>query len=363
MASTDNFTSTLLPLIDKIAAEADFSKVLFEKTFLNTDFNKANTIVTGVRHGNVVPIISDVPNYESFPFVDANACDITECDLNTNYSGKKWELGLIECRIPICLRSFQDDFLVFWNQYKMVNPTTDVVTQDYLETALMQFLADKVKTSLNAAKWRTAYFGDKASSSGYFNGFNGFFTQAEANAANVVVIAKNDGVTYADQQMTGQEIYDTLVAMDEKRSAQVWSSDNEVVYMNQMLAQRFASYLNGLTETSCCPNMEINPEAIGSRRFTTANLMFRGVPIVPVHEFDGIINGTAELNGGGGAAARVDPNRILWTHKSNLLVGTSQQEDLDMFEIWYDRTDKKVYMEAGAYLGATIPLNEYVLAI
>ncbi|CAA7195451.1 MULTISPECIES: hypothetical protein [Chryseobacterium] len=363
MAITDNFVTSLLPLIEKLSAEADFSKLLFEKTFLPTEFNKANTVVTGVKNGNVVPIITDEVDYESFPFVDANSCDTTECNLNTNYSGKKWELGLIECRIPICLRSFNDDFLIFWNDYKMINPTTEV-TKKYLNTALIQFLTNKVKNNLNGAKWRVAYFGDKASTSDYFNGFNGFFIQAEANTSLVVPIAKNTAGTYSAQQMTGQEVYDTLVEMEEVRLEKDWSATgNEVIKMPEKMARKFASYLNSLKDKDCCDGMErINPENIQTKSYTKDNMAFHGVPIMPVREWDEIINKTSELNGGGGNNPRVQPNRILWSPKEILLVGTQQREDLDMFEIWYDRTDRKVYIEAGSYLGASISLNEYVYA-
>ena len=80
-------------------------------------------------------------------------------------------------------------------------------------------------------------------------------------------------------------------------------------------------------------------------------------------EWDAIINGTAELNGGGGAAARENPNRIILTSKDNLLIGTEERQQLSMLDVFYEKKDKKVYIDAEAYLGAAVPLNEYILAI
>lgn len=370
MPITTNFKTELLPLIESLSAEADFSKLVFEKVFLPKDFNQSEafSIVTGVRNGNVLPLLRDVPNYESFPFVDSSSCDIPLCDQTHDYSGRKWELGLLECRTEICLRTFDEKFLVFWNQYKMVNLTGDETSgavARHLKTALLQYIVDNIKRDLNAAKWRAAYFGDKASDSKYFNGIDGFFVQAEANANNVVAIAKNNEGTYAEQVMTGEEIYNTLVQMEEKRENQLWESTTERIEMTKLMAQKLAGYLNRLDSQKCCgAGFEIDPtKIVGAKTFRYDNISFHGVPIIAIGEWDGIINNTSALNGGGGAAARVQPNRILWTSKDNLLVGTQEIDDLTMFEVIYDKVSRKVLIDAGAYLGAGIPFDNYVLAI
>lgn len=365
MAYTDNFVAELLPLVKDLAG-ADgirFSKAIFEKTFLASDITKSHTVVTGVRNGNLVPIISDVPNYESFPFVDASSCDTTECDLNSNYSSYKWELGLISCRVPICLRQFNDNFLIFWNSYRMLNPGE--VTAKYLRTALLQYLVDKVKNNLEAAKWRVEYFADKTSASNLFNGFNGWFAQMEANPALVVEIAKNAAATYALQKQTGQEVYDTLAAMEALYLQQDWSGTKPVTFkITKLQAQTLASYMNSLKDTACCDGVErLNPDNIQSKTFFFDKLSFHGIPLEVMPEWDAVINGTAELNGGGGANARVNPNRIILTSKDNMLIGTEERQMLSMLDVFYDKKDKKVYIDAEAYLGAAVPLNEYILAI
>lgn len=365
MAYTDNFVEDFLPLVDDLASaeNADYRKLIFNKVFIASDIAKDHTVVTGVRNGSLTPIIDMEPNYEAFPFINAESCDTTECDLNMNYSGQKWDLGLISCRVPICLRTFNDNFLIFWNSYKMLNPAK--VDRVYLKTALLQYITDLLVNSFEIAKWRVEYFGDKGSASPLLNGFDGWFAQAQAVPGLVVPIAKNAGATYVAQQMTGQEIYDLLIQMEALYLEQEWAGDKPMEYrMTKKMAMTLAAFLNKLKDSSCCDGVErINPDNVASKTFYFDKLAFHGIPIKPMPEWDKIINKVGVLNGGGGTAARVDPNRVLLINKSNLLIGTEERDMLKMLDIFYDKKDKKVYFDLEAYLGASIPLREYILAI
>ena len=365
MAYTDNFVEDFLPLVDDLisAENATYRALIFNKVFIASDIAKDHTVVTGVRNGSLVPIIDMEPNYNAFPFIDAESCDTTECDLNMNYSGKKWELGLISCRVGICLRTFNDNFLVFWNSYKMLNPAK--VDRVYLRTALLQYITDLLVNSFEIAKWRVEYFGDKASASTLLNGFDGWFAQAAAVPGLVVPIAKNNGATFALQQMTGQEIYKLLLAMEALYLEQEWAGDKPMEYrMTKKMAMTLAAFMNKLKDSACCDGVErLNPDNLATKFFYFDKLAFHGIPIKPMPEWDKIINKVTPLNGGGGTAARVDPNRVLLINKTNLLIGTEEREMLKMLDIFYDKKDKKVYFDLEAYLGAAIPLREYILAI
>ena len=365
MAYTDNFVEDFLPMVDDLisAENATYRALIFNKVFIASDIAKDHTVVTGVRNGSLVPIIDMEPNYNAFPFIDAESCDTEECDLNMNYSGKKWELGLISCRVGICLRTFNGNFLVFWNSYKMLNPAK--VDRVYLRTALLQYLTDLLTNSFEIAKWRVEYFGDKASASNLLNGFDGWFAQAAAVPGLVVPIAKNNGATFALQQMTGQEIYDLLLAMETKYLEQEWAGEKPMEFrITKKMAMTLAAFMNKLKDSACCDGVErLNPDNIGSRFYDYMKLAFHGIPLKVMPEWDKIINKVTPLNGGGGTAARVDPNRVLLINKTNLLIGTEEREMLKMLDIFYDKKDKKVYFDLEAYLGAAIPLREYILAI
>lgn len=365
MAYTDNFVADFLPLVEDLAGaeNATFSKLLFTKTFLASDITKQHTVVTGVRNGSLVPIITNQPNYNAFPFIDASSCDTTECALSATYSAMKWNLGLISCRVPICLRTFNDNFLIFWGQYKMLNPAK--VDSVYLKTALLQYITNLVSESLEAAKWRVEYFAEDGHASPLLNGFDGWFAQAEAVPGLVVPIPKNDALTYALQQMTGQEVYDLLLEMEQLYLTQEWAGMLPVEFrITKKMAMTLAAFLNTLKDSACCDGVErINPDNVGTRFFYFDKMTFHGIPIMPMPEWDAVINNVTALNGGGGTAARDNPNRALLIAKTNLLIGTEEKDMLSMLDIFYDKVSKKVYIDAEAYLGAAIPQREYILAI
>lgn len=363
MAYTDNFVSTLLPLVEDLvsADKMELSELLYSKSFEDGDVSDSHTIVPGVRHGHVIPILNNNPDYESFPFVDETSCAPTDCDVSNEFASHKWELGLIECRVGICLRSFDENFLRFFNQWRQTQEG-----EPDLNTAMIAFISDKFSLNHKAATWRTSYFGDKNSASAFFNGIDGFFTQAEANASQVIDIAKNDGLTFAEQAMTGQEVYDTLENMYLSAGEQAWFDPSIMEFrITRAMATKLVTFLNGLNDLKGYQCECIDPNtATQSRVFMLEGLRIFGLPVLVHNAWDGVINGTAELNGGGGTAARVNPNRALLTYRNNLLIGTSQSEALESMDIWYDKTDKKVYLEGSSYLGAGIPMkDEYILAI
>lgn len=365
MAYTDNFVANFLPLVKDLAGaeNANFSKAIFTKTFLASDITKSHTVVTGVRNGSLTPIITQQPNYNAFPFINAESCDMTECAISATYSGIKWDLGLISCRVPICLRQFNDQFLIFFNQYKMLNPAK--VDAVYLKSALMQYATNLVAISLEAAKWRVGYFADDGSASPLLNGFDGWFALASAVPGLVINIVKNDAANLAAQTMTGQEIYDLLIKMEDLYLTQDWAGTEPVEFrLTKKMAMTLASFMNRLKDSSCCDGVErINPDNVASKTFFFDKMTFHGIPIMPMPEWDAVINNVSALNGGGGAAKRVDPNRALLIAKTNLLLGTEEQDMLSMLDVFYDKKDKKVYIDAEAYLGAAIPQREYILAI
>lgn len=361
MAYTDNFKEALLDLVkDLVSAEKmNFSNLLFNAIFLASDITKQHVVVTGVRNGNIVPIIEKDPSYKAFPFVDASSCDTKECAVNAEYSSYKWDLALISCRVPICLRKFDDNFLLFWNEYKMLNPTK--VESKYMKSALLQYIVGLVKDEFEAAKWRGAYYAMSAHTSDLLNGFNGYFAQAEGHNELVIKITKND----TDTHLTGQEIYELLVAMEEKFDDTEWASQtNKMEFrMTRKMARTLASYLNKLSDTTCCSGMErLDPDAIGKKSFSYDKMAFHGYPIVPVEEWD-FIQQKLKTELPLAPATNVRVNRVLFIEKTNMLIGTEERDQLSMLDIFYERKDKKVYIDAEAYYGVAIPLKRYILAI
>ena len=366
MAYTDNFASEVLPLItDLTSAELmQFSNTIFENAYPTTDIRDSITTLTGMRNGTVLPILIDKPTPDSFPFVADNNCNIESCDIDEEWSTHVWQIGLIECRAEICMRAFNENFLVFFNQYRNTQAGGADIN---LDSALIQFMTNKFTKNLRLSTWRAAFFGDTNSTSAFFNGVDGIFAQMSAVPENIVSITENQGATAQDQKFSsGEDVYNYLIEMYERAAEQPWFDPSILEYhVTKSMSSKLVSWLNaqGNNRPLNCNCIDPNA-AVASNVFMMDGLTINGIPVYTHNEWDDIINYSAELNGGGGNNARVLPHRAILTFNQNLLIGTTQTEALNSFDIWYSKDDKKVYLEGSSYVGGGVPLlNEYVLAI
>ena len=364
MAYKTDFNTALLALVTDLtsAEKVQFSELLFSKAFAQSDITQTHRLITGIRDGSIIPIMKSGLNYSSFPFVDENVCSTNDCTIDTKYSAHKWDLGLIECRLGICMREFSTNFLQFWNQYKITAPDPD------LNTALLTYISDEFKWAHLGAQWRVTYFGDKSLvANSLLNGIDGFFTQAEANQDQIVGIVENNATTFVGQKFTsGLRVYEILTEVYNKYAEQPWFGATDLEFkMTRLTASTLVAYLNSLKSTECCEGFaRVNPDGMAASAYTIDNLTFNGIKIKVMQDWDNVINTVPALNGGGGNAARVNPHRILLTYTDNLLIGTTSQEALNTFKIWYSEDDDKVYLKGGSYIGAGIPMrDEYILAI
>ncbi|MDB9801061.1 hypothetical protein OAB94_01665 [Flavobacteriaceae bacterium] len=364
MGYTDNFASTIGVAVDSLTAAelAKIENMITQKVFAKSDLTTINTVITGIRNGSVLPILDNVPQPDSFPFVDASTCDTTDCDVTNTFSEHTWELGLIECRLGICMKSFDEDFLVFFNTYKATQAGGADVDMNSL---MLKFITDKFVDNMELASWRASYFGDKAlAPNPFFDKIDGIFVQLEAGAGGKVDITQNAGATYAAQAITGEEVYDYLQAMYSQATMTEWFDPAQMEFrVTRSMAAALVNFMNtaNIQKLNC---VCIDPVTAGaSPVFMLEGLRLNGIPIMTITEWDDIINYSSTLNGGGGNNARVSPHRAILSIKENILVGTTTQDSLNSFDMWYSKDDKKVYIEGSSYLGGGVPTDRYILAI
>jgi len=345
----------------KSAKDNSFQNAIVAGSPRINDFNSDTThfLFEGAHNGKLLPVLNNRANPNSFAFMDDNTCDTPECDVEIKATSYQWELGMIGCRVPICLANFSVDFMAWWGINKKIFNEEDV------NSIVANYLRDKFLMNYNLAKYRVAYLGDKSSVSPYLANVNGFVTQMKAIPSQVVTFTQNAGANYtAQQNYTGLDVYNYLVAMDEKRLGQYWNVGAIEITMTELVARKLVNYLNGLKDKDCCDGIErLNADSIATRSFSIDNLAFRGMPIVVKRELDELINGNTALNGGGGNNARVNPNIIIMSYRENMLVGTPDEKHLDSFRMWYSEDENKIFMEAKAYLGAGVPLNDFIIAV
>ena len=350
MAITTDFSSTILALVDDLvtADKVLLANAVFESAFEVGKLADSHQVITGVRNGNIIPILSKAPQYDAFPYKNPADCSIPVCDLDLGFSAKPWVLGMIACKIPICINTFSEDFLLFWNANKRV------FGDENLESALIQFIVSKFQNNLEAAMWRTAFFGDTSIAAedpnyALLRSADGIFTQAEAMDGIKIEVDENT----LGSGLTGAALYAYLDAAYQVASVAPWFDPSTVRFeMTQAMASVLVSWLNSLGDKSMYNCECYSADGLTAQRTFSilGQLTIFGIPVHIHKEFDGVIS----------ALSLGNPYRALLTSGTNILIGTSELDQLPAFDLWYSKDDDMIYIKGGANLGAALVTNEYV---
>lgn len=349
MPITSNFATAISDLVtDLTSAEiANIDNAIFEDTFMIGKFGDYHTLMTGRRNGNLQPIINSGDNFGSMPLQSQTSCDLNPCDLNTEYSSKSWCLSEYACRLEICMRSFDENFLVFWNTYRqgLEDPTT-VPSND----AFLEYITNEVKRNIQGTQWRVGYWGDDASANPLVSGCDGYFVQAEAGNGTKI------SPTFANpENPTGQEIYDVMLEAYNAAIAQPWGGAADLVWdMSYFAASRLVGFLNTTNDLSAYNCGCIDPsKVVNARTFSIENFSIFGIPVQAHREIDLSANAL-------GMTAGADLFKILLTRKSNLLYGVSTEDRLGQFDIFFDRVSRKIYIDSMVEMGVLLATDDYV---
>lgn len=348
MAITDNFKTAVLDVIEGLSAheKTTINNVIFQNGIKGGTLAQRHTLVTDVRHGDPAIILDNRRKYNSFPATPAgegNECSLNSCDLNINFSMKRWNIESYNCRVPICYKNFTRDFLYFFESH------TQVLHDLTLEEQILVFLRNQVEENLIGATYRVGYFGDTSIDAldpyyNYFRGVDGFFTQAQAG----------NGIKLAFNQVdpTGEEAYAAFEEAYSEYMASEWSDRPVVWKVTMKMAALLVRWLNGLKDRSQYNCECFSADGVTAMRTFTlkGQLMFFGIPVEIENDLDGVIN----------QFGMDRPYRALLTYKTNLQIGVERESNLDEFDIWYSKKDNMVYIDGEFRMGALIPEDNYV---
>ena len=349
MAIQGNFATAIGDLVDSLVAadKVNINEAIFQSTFGVGNFVQSHNLITGVRNGKLQPIVLATNKYGSMPVGNELSCDLNSCDFTPDYAAKEWCLAEYNCRRSICMRSFDEEFLIFWNIYRqrLEDPLQEPDAQAFLD-----YITNIVEEEILGTQWRVGYWGDTANEGNtLISGCDGYFVQAEAGAGEKI------DITPAGTTPTPEELYAAfeeayLFATNET----TWGSESDLVWkMSYAMASNFVAFLNtradlGLYNCDC-----LSPDSVvAGRRFNVEGLRIFGIPVETHREID------LSMNSAGGTGN--DKYKALLIRKSNMLVGTNTQDKLEGFDIFFDKLTRKVYMDSMVYLGVMIPLDEYV---
>lgn len=356
MAVTTDFKAEVMDVIDTLsgAEKAEIGNVIFTDGLSANKIAESHILMTGVNEGDPVIKINNDVDYKSFPFLDSNVCSSNECDLDIGFTTKKWRLALYNCRIGICMKSFDKNFLYFFRtQYPVLfgNYVSEGNVWDArYDSLLLDFLRDQFVKNLAGTAWRVGYFADSTLLSSDPNyellrgGVDGFFSQAE----------EGDGlkITFNQTNPTGEEAYEALEKAYNHFMMEDWNDKDNVRWkLTKAFAGLLVRWLNGLSDKSQYNCECFNADGVTSARtFNLDNLYIFGIKADVERDLDGVIK-QLELD---------RPYRALLTYKENMQIGTPSDEDIEEFGIWYERKDKLIYIEGEAYLGSMLVTDDYV---
>jgi hypothetical protein len=343
------FTVGIQELVNDLtsAEKTNILNAILTQTFEVSDIQASHTVLTGVRKGQLLPIITPDDYYGKLAVGNEKSCDLNGCTVTPDYSAHVWSMAEYNCRQALCMRNFDEDFFIFWNGYRqrLENPLELSPEDKYLA-----YIIENSKNALNGAAWRTAYWGDTNDANTLISGNDGFLAQADAGSG--IKVTKT--IPLAATMPTGKEIYEALEDAYQKAGAKFWSSKSDLVWkMPWQIAQIFVTFLNTAADRSMYNCDCINPGAVvGSRNFFVEGLTVFGIPVEAHREIDG---GAAAIS-----ATAADKRWVILAPKSNLLIGANTEETIKQFDIFFDKVSRKVYIDLMAHLGAGIPTADYV---
>lgn len=349
MALQGNFATAVGDLIDSLVAadKVNINEAIWESAFDVGSFSGSHTLLTERRNGGKQPIVLAQDYYGSMAVGDETSCELNECDVTPNYALKEWCLSEYNCRLEICMRTFDEDFLMFWNMYRqgLEDPTTEPDAQ-----AFLSYIEDIVVKRIQGTQWRVGYWGDTAETGNdLINGCDGYFVQADAGDGEKI------DLTVSGDEPTGEELYEAFKEAYEYSVEQTWGDATDLVWKTtRKVAAKMVSWLNTMGDYSMYNCECYDPNAITqSRMFTVENLQVFGIKVEAHREIDLSANAAGQTD-------VLDKYKILLIRKSNLLIGTNSSNKLEDFDVFYDKKDRKIYIDSMVRLGVMIPQDEYV---
>lgn len=352
MSVFTNFNTAVEDIITS-ERQAEFATLIVDKLYEKLRADDYGIIVDYIRNGDPSVSLILSPIYNALPFVEGDDCSITECDVTPDYTAKKWELVMAECRYPLCTRSAPRQFMALYGQYKAIRP--DDSEYDFLIEQMSDILADVLANSLVAK----LFLADKAYTEDTLNGTNGFISQWKLEADNILDLTEVAGVT--PTALDGEAWYNIAIAMKEKYESMPFKksiADAQFV-LDEVAARQIVNMLNGLERTNMYDCSCLSADGmVRSDRFTVEGLQIAGIPVKTIPYTD-MVAQFDELMVDGDP---VNPIFAVLTPKSEVQIGTPREDELDMNESFYDKKDRKFYFDVGYQFGAMVPSNHFIIA-
>lgn len=313
------------------------SEMVFDETLRNSDINAIHTIYPNIVTKKEIGFIGS----GGLVGVANQGCNPTAqpWQINTRkatFDPKAWEVLIHECWTDL-----QDTAVVY-----SLRTGTDI--SDFTNTDYMNILLEVLGNSMRQFWWRLYWFNDidakNVTDSGlitdgvdtkFFNIINGFWKQiilqVTANTKQRVTITENAGATYKDQYVEPAAAKEYFKELRFSAPLILRQQTDGFIISSQML---YDAYKMSFQDTCCLESARV---ALLNGMET---LSIDGVPIIPITEFDTIIQ-SYENTG----TKWNNPNRAVYTTKAVLAAGIDNPNAFDDLKVWYDLNTRLVKIE------------------
>lgn len=343
--------------IEPRQAEA-INEAVFAELYSKPELQNAHMIMTGIVQDRYIPIFGQ---FDLMGLVDPGDCSSNTNSSQLPVSQKQWATKTISDRLSHCNKQIDQNFRLWAIGENAMDNWSDV------NEALLQFLSERIVSSMADNILRLASFGDTAADTvanggtltngttkGYFNILNGLWKQIFTDQAlgtpksKRVEIAENNEATWAAQKaLASDRAYKVLEEMASEIDSRAFNGQNLVFQMTRTMYNNYKNYLRDKSLTFTLQNTESG----------FAPISFDGIPILVRNDWDRIIS--TYYNDG---TVLDNPHRVILTDLGNIPLGTSDTTSMSEFKPWYSDADRKYYFDI-AYKQDVKLLQEELLAV
>lgn len=321
------------------------NQMAMDEIIKSPDFNLIHTIYPGIRIDREIGFVGA----GGLVGKARQGCDPQPHDWNIGSRMLKWTPTDWEILIHDCYLDLKSTAAVY-------SLKTGTSQPDFTNTDYMAIVTEVLATAMLEMLWRLVWFSDTdaaditggglltdGTDEDYFNLLDGFWkqidTQVTADASRKVTIAENAGVTYALQALPKTNILTYLSGLVYGAPLELRQMKDNFIVCTQSFYDAYKQSLQGKDLETMLTNL-VN----GIKTLT-----YDGYPLIPIATWDLTIknhydNGTTWYK----------PHRALFTNKAILGVGVDSTQELQEFDVWYNKDDRKVKMEGMGTIDAKL---------
>jgi hypothetical protein len=335
------------------AREAEtVGEVIFERVFNESDLAEYHEIETGIDVAKQIAFAGRIgllgKKSDGCTPHDEGGFELTQ---------KFWTPVLEDFRLSHC-QNDMPALLKMFRKAQRINPDFF----DAVGSPEFGVIIAAVETALTENIHRKVWFNDTQAAVtpggvfttgtplGYFNSFDGLFkqiiTEVNANKVTRIEIAVNDPA--GNQVLAENAAIDIFEKMVTRADDRLVAADDAFILATRSLADNYRATLRNSSLGSGYMEVVENGRP---------KLLFDGIEVKVRYDWDRYIK-TYQKNG----AKYNLPHRAVLTTKSNIPVGTLNEQDLAKLDVFYDKTLKTNFMDAAYTIDAKLLEGYMVVA-